>query len=607
MPPTNRGNYTEIGTPTGSNLPQNPKAGAVFKGAGGVTFVYRTEGPKGAGWYKKPARTETTPPGPTPPIVINPPGAPPFETGGTTPSGTTPPVVTPPVVTPPVVTPPAATGSSTPSYDYSAGYAADPRYATGLANIAANQVGIGNEYGLVINRDTNPSSPTYGMAMFRVPGQKPGTGNITAKIDPVTGKSVYSDATGKVYPVTDLELDVRELKPGEPGYLKGSIGNAAAQSKNQQYNLANSAAQSGAKRSGMRGAVSTMEVSALQGALTKLGLGFGAAFRGTTDQYANLLNAIFPDQADKAAALASAPGTGTDTGTGTGTSPVTPPVDPYKDLPSNTEAPESMPVPDRAAYTEKGTPNGSGLPDKPKAGDVFKGSGGVTWVYRTGGPDGAGWYKKPAATGGGGTGTGGAGGTGGGAGTGADPYGSLPSNSSAPDLMPPTNRGNYTEKGTPTGSNLPKNPKAGVVFKGAGGVTFVYRTDGPSGKGWYKKGAAAGTGGAGTGAGGGTTTGGAGTGGAGGGAGTGGGTGGAGGAPPPPVVNTPWWDTIPPNSTNGDVIPSASRGGFTVKGAPTGSNKPKNPVGGTVFKGAGGVLFVYRENGPDGAGWYKRP
>jgi len=26
-----------------------------------------------------------------------------------------------------------------------------------------------------------------------------------------------------------------------------------------------------------------------------------------------------------------------------------------------------------------------------------------------------------------------------------------------------------------------------------------------------------------------------------------------------------------------------------------------------VFKGAGGVLFVYRENGPDGAGWYKRP
>jgi len=40
--------------------------------------------------------------------------------------------------------------------------------------------------------------------------------------------------------------------------------------------------------------------------LSNLGLGSATAFRGTTDQYLNLLNAIFPDQADKAAALASA-------------------------------------------------------------------------------------------------------------------------------------------------------------------------------------------------------------------------------------------------------------------------------------------------------------
>ena len=398
-----------------------------------------------------------------------------------------------------IATPPTTptTPAPAPSYDYSAGFAADPRYAPGIANIAANQVGIGNQYGLVINRDMNPSSPTYGMAMWLAPGQEPGTGTITAKIDPVTGLSVYSDATGKVFDVKDITIDIRELKPGEPGYLKGSIGNTTAQSQNQQYNIGNQAAQGGARRSGMRSSVAAMEVGALQGALSNLGLGFGAAFRGTTDQYANLLNAIFPDQAEKAAALASAPGTGTGTGTdgGTGTGGGTPPVDPYKGLPSNTTAPESMPVPDRAGYTEIGTP---------------------------------------------------------------------------------------------TGSNLPKNPKPGVVFKGAGGVTFVYRENGPDGAGWYKRAVTSGTG-AGTGGGG------------------AGGAGGGGGAPPPPVVDIPWWDKVPPNSTSGDQIPSSSRGGFTVKGNPTGSNKPRNPVGGTVFKGAGGELFVWRTDGPSGQGWYKKP
>ena len=226
-----------------------------------------------------------------PPKPIKPPKTPSASTA----SGET-------IATPPAVTPSAPTVP----YNYSAGFAADPRYATGIANIAASQVGIGNEYGLVVNRDTNASSPTYGMAMFRVPGQEAGTGTITAKIDPVTGLSVYSDATGKVYPVVDLELDVRELKPGEPGYLKGAIGGTTAQGQNQQYNIANQSAQGGARRSGMRSSMAAMEVGALQGALSKLGLGSATAFRGTTDQYLNLLNAIFPDQADKAAALASA-------------------------------------------------------------------------------------------------------------------------------------------------------------------------------------------------------------------------------------------------------------------------------------------------------------
>ena len=239
-----------------------------------------------------------------PPKPLKGPGGPPmtvsFNADGTT---TSKPKTT---TTTANLTPPPATPAPRASYDYSAGFAADPRYAPGIANIAANQVGIGNQYGLVINRDTNPSSPTYGMAMWLAPGQEPGTGTITAKIDPVTGLSVYSDATGKVFDVKDITIDIRELKPGEPGYLKGSIGNTTAQSQNQQYNIGNQSAQGGARRSGMRSSVAAMEVGALQGALSNLGLGSATAFRGTTDDYLKLLNAIFPDQADKAAALASA-------------------------------------------------------------------------------------------------------------------------------------------------------------------------------------------------------------------------------------------------------------------------------------------------------------
>jgi hypothetical protein len=143
------------------------------------------------------------------------------------------------------------------------------------------------------------------MAKFRAPGEAAGSGTILAKIDPITGKSVYSDASGKVYSVADLTLDVRELKPGEPGYLSGALGSTAATSANNQQTVGQNAALAGVQRSGMRASSSLMETNALQGALSKLGLGAAGAFRGTTDQYANLLNAIFPDQANKATAFAS--------------------------------------------------------------------------------------------------------------------------------------------------------------------------------------------------------------------------------------------------------------------------------------------------------------
>lgn len=51
-----------------------------------------------------------------------------------------------------------------------------------------------------------------------------------------------------------------------------------------------------------------------------------------------------------------------------------------------------------------------------------------------------------------------------------------------------TNLANYKVKGNPTGDKKPTNPKPGQSFKSSGGVTFVWRTGGPAGAGWYRKG-----------------------------------------------------------------------------------------------------------------------
>lgn len=66
---------------------------------------------------------------------------------------------------------------------------------------------------------------------------------------------------------------------------------------------------------------------------------------------------------------------------------------------------------------------------------------------------------------------------------------------------------------------------------------------------------------------------------------------------------------IPPGKdVMGAILPSGSRGNYTVAGQPTGKNVPrgKDLVDGRVFKGAGGVTWVYRGKGPKGKGWYKK-
>lgn len=59
-----------------------------------------------------------------------------------------------------------------------------------------------------------------------------------------------------------------------------------------------------------------------------------------------------------------------------------------------------------------------------------------------------------------------------------------------------------------------------------------------------------------------------------------------------------------PNSKGG-ILPSGSRGNYKVKAQPKG-NVPKNPKPGQTFTGKQGVPVVYRPQGPQGSGWYKK-
>lgn len=196
--------------------------------------------------------------------------------------------------------PPVAPAAPTTPFDYANAFLADPRYAPGMAGITQSQLGIGSKYGFTLNRDTTEGSPTKGMVMYRVPGTEPGKGNITGRVDPVTGTFTYVDPSGKAYSVADLELDVIPVKRGEAGYLEGALGQAAAGSEKQQFGIGDVAARSGAGRSGMRAASAVAETQALQNALRGLNVGAAGELAGTTTRYADLLNTIFPDLVKRA-------------------------------------------------------------------------------------------------------------------------------------------------------------------------------------------------------------------------------------------------------------------------------------------------------------------
>jgi len=321
----NRGNYSVKGTPNGIKIPKAPTAGSVVKGAKGVDFVYRPGGPKGAGYYKKAK--------PTPSITsFNP-------TTGSNASGST--IQTPVVDT----TPPAPTTTTTTTSTPPTPAWWNTQIGAGIASnamtpiLGAEQNQIGSTYGLVLRRDLTEGSETKGQPLYRLPTEASGAGTVRQTGFNEKGDPVYKDGAGNV--VTDiagLVLDYSALKAGDPGYLQGAIGNAAATSQKNQFSIADAAARSGVRRSGMSGEASAEETRNAQNLNSSLLQRAGGDYTTNLGKWASLYNQIYQGLLPKAEALAA-------------------PVETTTEVPVAPEAP----VVDTTAPTPSAASSGSGF------------------------------------------------------------------------------------------------------------------------------------------------------------------------------------------------------------------------------------------------------
>lgn len=233
-----------------------------------------------------------------PPKPIKPPKPPKTPPASTT-SGAT--IATPPApVTPP--TPPAT------PFNWGSAYTNNAQYQSTAPILAAGQNQIGESSGLVMRRDTNSSSPTYGQPIYRLPSESAGSGSVIASMGP-DGGFVYKDAAGNVVDVKGLKIDYVPVASGQEGYLQGALGNAAATSANTQQSIANTAAQSGARRSGMRAQGSLAETGNLQGAQAGITQRAQGEYTANLGKWAELYRSIYGELLPNAAAMAPAPET----------------------------------------------------------------------------------------------------------------------------------------------------------------------------------------------------------------------------------------------------------------------------------------------------------
>ena len=241
---------------------------------------------------------------PKPPAPPRPPKAPtPIKTGNVQTVDTwRRPASTAAIASAPSVTTPSVT--TTTPFKPDAGwwtqqFSADPRWLQNAPGFRAAEEGLGAKYGYQIQR-TATGQPIFKSAST-------GVGGITQVLDasgnPVlsdTGAFQYKDAQGNTYSPADLQMDIRELQPGQAGYLEGQLGGTTAASAVRQQDVGESAAKAGVGRSGMRAYGAASETQALQTALRNLGVSAASEFGGLSQQQRNLYNTIYADLAKSA-------------------------------------------------------------------------------------------------------------------------------------------------------------------------------------------------------------------------------------------------------------------------------------------------------------------
>lgn len=229
--------------------------------------------------------------------------------------------------------------------------------STPVLTAAQNQ--IGSSYGLTLRRNTTNNQP-----LFRLANQAAGTGTIEQSGFDSSGNPIYKDAAGNVIDVrqTPVSLDYVAIKPGEAGYLEGSLGRTAATSANTQQAIAEAAAARGARRSGMREYGARSETQNLQSALAGLAERAGGEYATNLGKWAELYTQIQQGLLPDAAALAAPTTTTTEV-------PVV-----------STSA--STAEPSYSGYNAPGTPSGGALSGGP-GGDFMKIIGNVTLERNT--------------------------------------------------------------------------------------------------------------------------------------------------------------------------------------------------------------------------------
>lgn len=197
------------------------------------------------------------------------------------------------------VTAPKPKTTTTTTYTPDAGwwnkqFRADPRFLQQYPAIGAQREQVAAGAGYYIER-----SPS-GLPTFKDP--KTGVTGITQVVDangyPVLdakGNYQYRDANGKTYSAAGLQLDIREIKAGTPGYLEGKLGYSTAQNQKNVQSIGDIAARSGARRSGQRVSEVLGEEQRYQSELKNIFSGAARELAGLGSQEQGLFGTVYGD------------------------------------------------------------------------------------------------------------------------------------------------------------------------------------------------------------------------------------------------------------------------------------------------------------------------